>query len=114
MKKGQITNHIKIHVKKGKITDHAYIEPSYIGSKKTKRNRKYIRWVKIIDNKHISNIFISKNGFSIPSISFNSINETIGKYLLNYKKEVNVIGYLKDNFWNNKKTLQLVVRDLII
>ena len=70
--------------------------------------------VKVLDNKHISNIFISKNGFSIKSISFNSINEPIGNYLLNYKKEINVLGCLKDNFWNNKKTLQLVVRDLII
>ena len=69
---------------------------------------------KVLVNKHISNIFISKSGFSINSIAFNSINETIGNYLLNYKKEINVIGYLKDNFWNNKKTLQLVVRDLVI
>ena len=76
-------------------------------------NLKIIK-VKVLDNKHISNIFISKNGFSIKSISFNSINEPIGNYLLNYKKEINVLGYLKDNFWNNKKTLQLVVRDLII
>ena len=69
---------------------------------------------KVLDNKHISNIFLSKSGFSIKSIAFNSINETVGNYLLNYKKEINVIGHLKDNFWNNKKTLQLVVSDLII
>ena len=48
------------------------------------------------------------------AISFNSINESIGKYLLNYKKEISVIGYLNNNFWNNKKILQLVVRDIII
>ena len=70
--------------------------------------------VKILKNKHISNLFTSKDGFSIPSISFNSINETVGEYLMNYKKEINVIGFLKYNFWNNKKILQLVVRDLII
>ena len=69
---------------------------------------------KVLNNKHISNIFVSKSGFSIKSIAFNSINEAIGNYLLNYKKEINVIGYLKDNFWNNKKTLQLVVKDLVI
>ena len=69
---------------------------------------------KVLNNKHISNIFVSKSGFSIKSIAFNSINEAIGNYLLNYKKEINVIGYLNDNFWNNKKTLQLVVSDLII
>ena len=69
---------------------------------------------KVLNNKHISNIFVSKSGFSIKSIAFNSINESIGNYLLNYKKEINVIGYLNDNFWNNKKILQLVVKDLII
>ena len=70
--------------------------------------------VKILDKKHISNLFTSKNGFSIQGISFNSINESIGKYLLNYKKEISVIGYPNKNFWNNKKILQLVVRDIII
>ena len=73
-----------------------------------------IKKAKVFNDKHISNIFISKNGFSIKSISFNSINEPIGNYLLNYKKEINVLGCLQDNFWNNKKKLQLVVRDLII
>ena len=70
--------------------------------------------IKVLDKKHISNLFTSKEGFSLMSICFNSVNEKIGKYLLNYKKEVNVIGYVKENFWNNKKTLQLVIRDLII
>ena len=69
---------------------------------------------KVLNNKHISNILVSKSGFSIKSIAFNSINEAIGNYLLNYKKEINVIGYLNDNYWNNKKILQLVVKDLII
>ena len=69
---------------------------------------------KVLNNKHISNIFVSKSGFSIKSIAFNSINEPIGNYLLNYKKEINVIGCLNDNYWNNKKILQLVVKDLII
>ena len=73
-----------------------------------------IKKAKIINDKHISNIFISKNGISMQGISFNVKKESFGKYLLNYKKEINVVGYLNENFWNNKKTLQLVVRDLII
>ena len=68
----------------------------------------------IINNKHISSILKSKIGFSINSISFNSVNSKIGEYLLNYKKDLNVLGQINENFWNNKKTLQLVVRDLII
>ena len=69
---------------------------------------------KIVKNKHITNFFKSKNGFLIQSISFNSTNTKIGEYLLNYKKEISVIGQIKENFWNNKSSLQLSVRDLII
>ena len=64
--------------------------------------------------KHITNFFKSKNGFLIKAISFNSANSKIGEYLLNYKKEINVIGQIKENFWNNKYSLQLTIKDLII
>ena len=68
----------------------------------------------ILNNKHISLILKSKTGFSIKSISFNSINTKIGEYLMNYKNNINVIGQINENIWNNKKTLQLTIRDLIL
>ena len=68
----------------------------------------------IITKKHISLIFKSKVGFSIKSISFNSVNSKVGEYLLNYKKNLNVLGQIDQNFWNNKKTLQLTIRDVIL
>ena len=68
----------------------------------------------VLNNKHISSILKSKTGFSIKSISFNSINTKIGEYLMNYKNNINVIGQIHENIWNNKKTLQLTIRDLII
>ena len=68
----------------------------------------------ILNNKHISLILKSKTGFSIKSISFNSINTKVGEYLVNYKKDINVIGQINENIWNNKKTLQLTIRDLIL
>ncbi len=70
--------------------------------------------MKIFNNKHIFNLFISNNGKTVSGISFNSVDTSIGRYLLNYKKQLNVIGYIKENYWNNKKTLQLVVLDLIL
>jgi len=73
-----------------------------------------IKKIKVLKNKHIFNLFISRNGKSFPAIAFNSLDNEIGNCLLNYKKEVNVVGYFKDNFWKNKKTLQLVVIDLIL
>ena len=68
----------------------------------------------ILDNKHISSILKSKTGFSIKSISFNSINTKVGEHLMSYKNDINVIGQINENFWNNKKTLQLTIRDLIL
>ena len=67
----------------------------------------------ILNNKHISLILKSRTGFSIKSISFNSVNNRIGEYLLNYKNTFNVLGQISENVWNNKKTLQLTIRDVI-
>jgi single-stranded-DNA-specific exonuclease len=68
----------------------------------------------VLDKKHISVILKSKIGYSINSICFNSINNKIGECLINYKKNLNVVGQINENFWNNKKTLQLTIRDLIL
>ena len=42
------------------------------------------------------------------------MNSKLGEYLLNYKKNFNVMGQINENFWNNKKTLQLIIKDLIL
>ena len=68
----------------------------------------------ILKNKHISVILKSKTGFSIKSISFNSINTEIGEHLMSYRNSINVMGQINENIWNNKKTLQLTIRDLIL
>jgi len=77
------------------------------------KNLKVIK-ATILTGKHISVIFKSKVGFSIKSISFNSVNSKVGEYLLNYKKNFNVLGQINENIWNNKKTLQLTIRDIIL
>jgi single-stranded-DNA-specific exonuclease len=68
----------------------------------------------ILTGKHISLIFKSRVGFSIKSISFNSVNSKVGEYLLNYKKDLDVLGQINENIWNNKKALQLTIRDVIV
>ena len=68
----------------------------------------------ILSKKHISCILKSKIGFSINSISFNVVDTKIGNYLLNYKKNLNVLGQINENNWNNKNILQLTIRDLIL
>ena len=41
-------------------------------------------------------------------------NTDIGDNLLNNKNYFAVIGQINENFWNNKKSLQLVIKDLIL
>ena len=67
-----------------------------------------------LKNKHVSVVLKSKVGFSIKAISFNSVNNKVGEYLLNYKKTFNVLGQINENIWNDKKVLQLTIQDLII
>ena len=68
----------------------------------------------IIKGKYISCILKSNVGSLINSISFHSINSKIGVNLLNYKKNFSVIGQINENIWNNKKSLQLIIKDLIM
>ena len=68
----------------------------------------------ILKNKHISLILKTKTGSSIRGISFDSVNSKIGEYLINYKKNLNLIGQINENYWNNKKILQLIVKDVIL
>ena len=70
--------------------------------------------VKILNNKHVSCILKSNLGFSVKSICFHSVNTKIGEYLLNYKNNFHVVGQINENFYNNKKTLQLIIKDLIL
>ena len=69
---------------------------------------------KILNNRHISCFLKSKTGSSINSICFNSVKTNVGEYLLNYKKDFNVVGQINENIWDNKKTLQLIIKDIIL
>ena len=68
----------------------------------------------IINNKHITAIIKPHIGNTIKSICFNCVDTQIGEYLLSYKKQINIIGQINENIWNNKKTIQLDIRDLIL
>lgn len=67
---------------------------------------------KIVKNKHISAIIKPKIGSSIKAICFNCLNTDIGKHLLNNKNNINIIGQIYENFWNNKKSISLNIKDL--
>jgi len=68
----------------------------------------------IIKDKHISVLLKSETGVSFKGVCFNCFNTRMGHYLLSYKKKINIIGQINENFWNNKKSIQLNIRDLIL
>ena len=78
------------------------------------RNLKIIK-TNIINKKHVSAIMKPViGGSSIKTICFNCLTHEIGKYLLTYNKKINIIAQIHENFWNNKKTIQLNIKDLIL
>ena len=70
--------------------------------------------VKILKEKHLNIILKPLTGGSINSICFNSLNSEIGNYLMSYKKRIHVIAEIKENIWNNKKSIQLNIKDLFV
>ncbi len=68
----------------------------------------------ILNDKHILSIIKPNIGSSFKSICFNCINTEIADYLLLYKKPINIICEVNENIWNNKKTAQLNIKDLIL
>jgi len=68
----------------------------------------------VINNKHLSVVLKPETGGSIKGFCFNCLNTNIGHYLLSYKKKINIIGQISENFWNHKKTIQLNIKDLIL
>jgi single-stranded-DNA-specific exonuclease len=42
------------------------------------------------------------------------MNTQIGEYLLSYKKNINIVAEINENIWNNKKSIQLNIKDLVL
>ena len=70
--------------------------------------------VDLLKNKHVSVILKPNIGRSIKCICFNSVNTPLGFNLISYKKNVHVIAEIHENNWNNKKYLQLNIKDVLI
>jgi single-stranded-DNA-specific exonuclease len=68
----------------------------------------------IINSRHINAILKPAKGSTVNAISFNSVNTEIGNYLLSYKNNINVTAQVNLNIYNNKKRLQLNIKDVFI
>ena len=69
---------------------------------------------KVVGENHISSIIKPSSGRSIKSICFNCANTKISEYLLSYKKKFNIIAHIAENSFNNKKSIQLIIKDLFL
>ena len=68
---------------------------------------------KILKDKYVSFYIKSKSNRFIQGISFGHIGSKLNSYLLNNKKQINLIVEINENFWNNKKSLQINAIDAI-
>ena len=68
----------------------------------------------VLDNRHISAILKPNLGTSIKTICYNCINTDLGNYLLSYKNQIDIIAQVSLNTWNNKKSVQLNIKDVFI
>ena len=69
---------------------------------------------RLVGENHINSIIKPNIGPSIKAICFNCANSEIGNYLLSYKKKISIIAHITENSFNNKKTIQLNIIDLIL
>ncbi len=67
---------------------------------------------KILKNKFISCFIKNKSGKILPAVSFHFLESDLSNNILYNKNEVNMIIQVKENFWNNKKSLKIMIIDI--
>ena len=68
----------------------------------------------ILQNKYVSCYILSNKSKLIKAVSFNSLKSNISKNLLYNKRNVDILTKIVENNWNNKKSLQLEIIDVIL
>ena len=69
---------------------------------------------KLIDKKIITCFIKNKSGKMISAISFNTLETDLVNNILYNQNEISLIIQLKENFWNNKKSVQAIIIDILI
>jgi len=70
---------------------------------------------KIVGEKHIKSILLSKCGLTIKSIAFNVTDNEIGAYLLKKtNKYFNIVGKLSLNQWRGQKNVEFIIDDISV
>jgi len=84
-----------------------------------KFNNLFVLKADIVGSNHIKVLFAptreSSSSTPISAIAFNSVNTVMAEIILSKKSyNLSVIGSLKENNWQNRQTVQLHIKDLII
>ena len=90
-----------------------YLEPYGSGNREPIFGFEKFKVSKVIEtnNNHVK-VVLNKGNFYIDAISFNSKNKDLGNYLMNFKKEFNLIAKVKLNEWNGKSKIELIIDDI--
>jgi single-stranded-DNA-specific exonuclease len=90
-----------------------YLEPYGSGNREPIFGFEKFKVSKVIEtnNNHVK-VVLNKGNFYIDAISFNSKNKDLGNYLINFKKEFNLVAKIKLNEWNGKSKIELIIDDI--
>ena len=68
---------------------------------------------KLLKDKYLTFFVKSSSGKTVPGISFSHLDTNVSKNILYNKNKMSLIVQMKEKQWNNKKSLQLIVLDII-
>jgi single-stranded-DNA-specific exonuclease len=90
-----------------------HLEPYGSGNREPIFGFEKFKVSKVIEtnNNHVK-VVLNKGNFYIDAISFNSKNKDLGNYLMNFKKEFNLVAKIKLNEWNGKSKIELIIDDI--
>ena len=90
-----------------------HLEPYGSGNREPIFGFEKFKVSKVIEtnNNHVK-VVLNKGNFYINAISFNSKNKDLGNYLMNFKKEFNLVAKVKLNEWNGKSKIELIIDDI--
>ena len=93
------------------------LSPFGSGNPEPKFTLEHVKVIKslIVGESHIKSILLTKDGSTIKTISFNSLDTDLGQFLLNNKSNTfNIAGKLSLNEWKGEKNVEFIIDDISV
>ena len=93
------------------------LSPFGSGNPEPKFLLEMVRVVKslIVGENHVKSILLAQDGSTIKTISFNSVNNDLGQFLLNNKSNTfDIVGKLSLNEWKGEKNVEFIIDDISV